>query len=193
MWRQLRKRSALSSRYQLTSQLQASLVIKHPFWFSCSSSSLLSNKQSVGHTAMMSPDNSTLLHLRELLGPDFASQLATLVNRVGVTQAAVRVEAHVCSTGGDQAGSVVVGPLAPCDRLITYRLPKGYLDLQSARHGNPTPISSPGAQVCLFLIFISLFPKWPPAEAPFTVVSSDPPPPFTCRAHKRSFTHTVSE
>ncbi len=122
MWRQLRKRSALSSRYQLTSQLQASLVIKHPFWFSCSSSSLLSNKQSVGHTAMMSPDNSTLLHLRELLGPDFASQLATLVNRVGVTQAAVRVEAHVCSTGGDQAGSVVVGPLAPCDRLITVEI-----------------------------------------------------------------------
>ncbi|CEL08104.1 hypothetical protein ASPCAL11257 [Aspergillus calidoustus] len=83
-----------------------------------------------GMPAMLSPDNSTLFQLRELLGPDFASQLAALVNRVGVTQAAVRVEAHVCSTGGNQAGSVV-----------------GYLDLQSARQGNPTPISSPGAQL----------------------------------------------
>jgi hypothetical protein len=96
---------------------------------------------------MLSPDNFRLLQLCELLGPDFASQLAALVNRVGVTQAAVRVEADVCSTGGDQVGSVVVGPLPPYDRLITHRLPKGYLDLHFARQGNPTPVSLPGAQV----------------------------------------------
>jgi hypothetical protein len=78
--------------------------------------------------AILPPDDPTLLHLRDLLGSDFASQLAVLVNRVGVTQVAVRVEAHVCSTGGDHAGSVVVEPLP-------------------ATQGNPTPVSSPGAQV----------------------------------------------
>jgi hypothetical protein len=73
--------------------------------------------------AILPPDDPTLLHLRDLLGSDFASQLAVLVNRVGVTQVAVRVEAHVCSTGGDHAGSVVVEPLPHVTSLLLITYP----------------------------------------------------------------------